>query len=273
MKRLARLVWLVAAVFMGGCDRSFIYYPERLAEARLRPLAQAAGLEPWTNAAGERIGWKTPVRPSTARSPRPAVILFHGNAGHAAQRAAYVAGFQRATEPQPWPVYLMEYPGYGSRPGEPSEPAFVHAAEEALAALSPIDHPRVYLAGESLGSGVACALAAQRPNRVAGLLLVTPFSSLREVARQHYPGWMVNLLLRERYDNAATLSRFTGPVAFLLAENDEIVPSELGRKLHDGYTGPKLLRVQAGQSHNTLSFNPTEAWWREVIAFWKRNEK
>ena len=75
-------------------------------------------------------------------------------------------------------------------------------------------------------------------------------------------------MLSERYDSQEALTRYEGPVAFLIAGNDEIVPAALGRKLYDGYQGPKWLREQAGAGHNTLDFDPRAQWWRELEEFW-----
>jgi len=125
----------------------------------------------------------------------------------------------------------------------------------------------VYLIGESLGSGVACHLAAVRPERIGGMLLVTPFTSLPDLAAQHYPAILTRWLLSERYDCAADLRSYAGPVAFLLAGQDEIVPTRLGQQLYDGYQGPKWLRIDARARHNTADYAPSAAWWGEVSGF------
>src|SRR5690606_26402997 len=143
-----------------------------------------------------------------------------------------------------WEVHVFEYPGYGAKPGSPGEKRFAVAAREAFEALGTEDERPVFLLGESLGSGVACSLAAEFPERVAGLVLVTPFTSLPDVAAHHYSFFPVRWLLRDRYENAEALQGYGGPLAVLLAGRDEIIPAALGRKLHDGYDGPKQLWVQ-----------------------------
>ena len=99
------------------------------------------------------------------------------------------------------------------------------------------------------------------------MLLITPFDTLRSVARAHYPGFLVGLLLREQYDSATALQAYRGPVGILLAERDEVVPAERGQALFDGYAGPKRLWVQAGRTHNSIDYHPDAAWWREAVAF------
>ncbi len=257
----------VLVAVMGGLfvltalQRQLIYYPEAAPEESLLRAATGIGLLDWRDDDGRLIGWRTdPVGDVSRR-----VVVFHGNAGHALYRQYFAAGFL-ALVPD-WQVYLFEYPGYGARPGEPSESTIKSAATDAVEALLAQAPGPLYLVGESLGSGVAAYIAGTMPARIAGLLLVTPFTSLADVAAEHYGMLPVRALLSERYNSLEALSRYAGPVAFLIAGRDEIVPAALGRKLYDSYQGPKWLREQAGAGHNTLDFDPAADWWRDVAEF------
>lgn len=242
-------------------QRQLIYFPERAGERELLARAAEIGLQPWRSRAGALIGWRSA---SLQRAERR-MLVFHGNAGHALYREYFAAGL--AATGAEWDTYLFEYPGYGARPGEPSEGAIIAAATRALEELLENDAPPLYLTGESLGCGVASTLAASFPEAVRGLLLVTPFTRLADVAAHHYPFLPVRLLLSERYDSVSALARYHGPVAFLLAGRDEVVPTALGRQLHDGYTGPKWLRIQPQAGHNSLDVSPAAPWWREFSEF------
>ena len=242
-------------------QRQMIYHPVVAGERALLAEAARLGLRPWRDERGDLIGWR---RESTGDGARR-MVVFHGNAGHALQRNYYVQGLRSLG--QDWEVYLFEYPGYGARPGSPSEDAIKSSAERAVRLLLGDGAHPVYLLGESLGSGVAAHLAAVFPTQVAGLLLVTPFTSLVEVAVHHFRWLPVRTLLQERFDSVAALSHYWGPIAFLLAGQDEVVPNELGQRLHDQYRGPKWLRVIPGVGHNTLPLYPGADWWREAAAF------
>ncbi len=137
-----------------------------------------------------------------------------------------------------------------------------------MAELLDQDAGPLYLVGESLGSGVATHLAREFGQQIAGVLLVTPFTSLTDVASKHYGFLPVRTLLSERYDSLDALKAYSGPVAFLMAGSDEIVPAALGRTLYESYDGPKWLREEPGAGHNSLSLGPSEPWWGEVVAFW-----
>jgi len=248
-------------IMLAALQRQLIYFPSKAQVDELSGLASRMGLQAWRDDAGKAIGWRTPGDPGA----RYRMLVFHGNAGYALNRGYFVTGL-RALGNQ-WDVFLFEYPGYGAREGTPSEVSFQAAATQALEGLLAADSRPVFITGESLGSGVASFLASRFPADVAGLLLVTPFSSLVDVAAHHYPFLPVRALLTERYDSREALSHYGGPVAFLLAGRDEVVTSELGRQLYDSYSGPKWLYVEAYAGHNTLPYSPGAPWWGEVSDF------
>jgi len=242
-------------------QRQLIYFPSKAGEQDLLQQGARIGVEVWRNEHGSAIGWK----PAKERNALKRMLVFHGNAGYALHREYFVAGFQSLGDE--WDVFLFEYPGYGARRGKPSEATFKTGATHALESLLRADTRPIYVIGESLGSGVASYLAGAFPEQVAGLLLVTPFSSLADVAAHHYPFLPVRTLLSERYDSVEALSRYKGPVAFLLAGRDEVVPTILGRQLYESYSGPKWLRVEARAGHNSIPYDPGAAWWGEVSKF------
>jgi pimeloyl-ACP methyl ester carboxylesterase len=210
---------------------------------------------------GALIGWRA-HKPSARRR----IVVFHGNGGYALHRSYYVEGLQ----PLGWEVYLFEYPGYGSREGSPGKDSFLATGRAAVDQLLAADSRPLYLLGESIGSGTACSLAADKPDRIAGLLLVVPFARLVEVAKTHFPYLPVGLILRDKYDNIASLAKYRGPVAFALAEDDEVIPAEQARKLHAAYAGPKLLVAFPEATHNNFPTHPEETWWRQVTEFLDR---
>ena len=258
------LAYAVSLAILAGCQRQLIYHPQRADENRLLNIARGEGLEPWRDEDDEIVGWRTPA--SGTNPAENAVVVFHGNAGYALHRTYYAEGFRAVPGADTWQVHLFEYPGYGSRCGRPSEKAIKRSADEAVRPLRE-KGMRVFLVGESLGSGVACYLAGKHPRDIAGLLLITPFTGFADVGRHHYPVFPVGLLLRERYDNRKALEAYRGPAVFLVAGRDEVIPAPLGLRLHEGYEGPKKLIVQEDRGHNTLMLQPQAAWWSEAAAF------
>ncbi len=247
---------IVALVVIAALQRKLIYYPERAAESHLLSLAERQEILPWRDAGGELIGWRF-------GSPDPShrLLIFHGNAGYALYRVYY-----EKILPPSWEAFVMEYPGYGARPGSPTETSLKKAAQDALDLLrQDASEVPLHLAGESLGTGVAAWLAGQNPKAVKGVLLITPMTSLVDVGAHHYPFLPVRWLMADRFDSVTALASYDGPAAFVLAGRDEVIPVELGRRLHETYPGPKRLLEQPGAGHNTLELDPT--WWRPAFEF------
>jgi pimeloyl-ACP methyl ester carboxylesterase len=254
------LVCVAIAVF----QRRLIYFPPVCSTEEAERMGRDEGLVRWTNPEGQPIGWKrlAPTQPAQGR-----VLVSHGNAGTAFQCGHYADVIQQAAALD---VFIVEYPGYADRPGKPSERALDESADESLRLLG--TNVPVYLVGESLGTGVAAYLAGRYPNKVAGVALLAPYNRLADVARSHYPILPVSLLLLDRFPAEDYLCHYTGPVAFLTAGGDSVVPEKFGRRLYDSYCGLKGLWRFAGGDHGTVMFLPPELW-AQIIAFWRGNSK
>jgi pimeloyl-ACP methyl ester carboxylesterase len=261
------LLYLAIVVLLLLLQRHFIYFPVRSREEDLLKSAESYGLMPWRDSSSRLIGWRSGDADVPALR-RNRLVVFHGNAGYALHRSYYVDGFRSLTEEKAgWEILLFEYPGYGSRPGPANEENIIRAGRLALSELLKDKSGPVFLLGESLGSGVAARLAAENPESIAGLFMVTPFTCLSDVGAKHYPIFPVRLILRDRYEVQQNLKKYQGAVAFLMAGQDEIVTPELGRKLFEEYPGRKRLWIQPGAGHNTLDFSPGAPWWQEVADF------
>ena len=253
-------------------QRYLIYFPSRAREDELLRQAERNGLRPWRDGGNQLIGWRTSLADG---SPKPInrLVVFHGNAGYALHRIYYVDGFHSIPNgPATWELFLFEYPGYGARPGSRSEENIAAAAKHALKDLLQEDSRPVYLVGESLGSSFASRLAAENPQSVSGLILVTPLTCMADVAASHYPILPARWILREHHDAQEHLKAYPGPVAFLVAGRDEVMKNNLGEKLYGQYTGRKRLWMQPGAGHNTLDLTIGSPWWREVADFLEHSQ-
>jgi pimeloyl-ACP methyl ester carboxylesterase len=256
------VLYLLLLLLVVVGQRKLVYFPSRAPYADLQSRARENGFEAWLNTAGHPIGW---WRPAPRGPSRGRVLVVHGNAGYALHRAAFADALQRAAAVD---IYLLEYPGYGGREGEPSESTFFAAGDEAIRSLPA--EPGVFVVGESLGTGVACYLAGKNPSRVLGLLLVAPYDQLANVAQDHFPFLPVSWLLRDRFDSLGHLSAYRGRVFIWLGQDDVVVPARFGRRLYDAFGGPKNLRATPGAGHEDVFREPAK-WWREVTDFWQLN--
>jgi pimeloyl-ACP methyl ester carboxylesterase len=217
-----------------------------------------ASFAPWP----EPGGFRGLLAEPDGRAAIGTAIVFHGNAGHAGHRSYYAEALNRLG----LRVILAEYPGYGPRPGKPGEEALVDDAADTIAAASSRYGKPIVVVGESLGAAVAASASARDPERVAGLLLITPWDRLEHVAAHHYPWLPVRWLIRDRYDTVGNLRDSTLPVVIVLAEHDEIVPARLGRALHEALARPHELVVIPQASHNDWIARVDHGWWRNALA-------
>ena len=264
-----RIMWKIAIVLLTiygtslltlfFSQRSFMYHPNIGAEAGFLAKAKAHGVRPWRDESGKLIGWKR-----ENMGAKKKMLILHGNGGDALSRTYLMDGFEKIGG---WDFYVLEFPGYGWREGAATESTIMAAANDALKELQRKDDRPIFAGGESLGTGVACLLAAKNPDAIQGLFLVTPYTSTSDVAEGRFPFFPVRLLMQDRYDATRALKEYSGPVAVVLAGNDYIVPTRFGQALFDGYDGPKKLWIQPSAGHNTLDYDASAGWWKEVAHF------
>jgi fermentation-respiration switch protein FrsA (DUF1100 family) len=149
-------------------------------------------------------------------------------------------------------VLMLQYRGYGGNPGIPTEIGLYADGAAALDFLAAEGIPpnRLVLYGESLGSGVAVTLAAQR--EVAGLVLEAPFTSVAEVAQHHYSFMPASALVRDRFDSLAKIGGVRAPILILHGEQDRVVPIRFGRALFDAAPQPKEFWLSQEAGHGNL---------------------
>ncbi len=228
MSALLRLVVLLFAVYgavlalMYVFQRALLYFPDprhTLPAAAGLPEAREVQL---TTSDGEKlIAWQ--VAP---RGDKPVVLYFQGNAGALDLR---VERFRSVIADGTGLVALC-YRGYGGSTGKPSETGLIRdalAAYDFAAAHYPAQ--RLVLWGESLGTAVAIALAAERP--VGGLILDAPFTSIADVGAAAYPFAPVRWLIKDAFRSDRRIARVHAPILALHGERDTIVPIRFGERL------------------------------------------
>jgi fermentation-respiration switch protein FrsA (DUF1100 family) len=209
---------------------------------------------------GERLhGWWIPARGRAAGH----VLLCHGNAGNVGDRVPHAALLTAAG----FDVLLFDYRGYGRSSGRPSEEGTYRDARAARAALLSkpgVDAERVLYLGESLGGAVALALAFEEPP--AGLVLQSTFTSIRDMAKRHYP-FVPGSLVPDAYPSLRRIGGLRAPLLLIHGERDSIVPAMHADELFAAAPEPKRLHRVAGAGHNDLLTLAGDEWAR-TIASW-----
>ena len=237
----ALLAVAVALVLLRLGQRRLIYFPYGdVPEPSAVGLNAAQALQITTDDGVKLHAWFVPPRQPPSRFT---VIVFHGNAGNRSHRAPLAAALAERGAA----VVLFDYRGYGENGGSPSEEGLARdarAVRDHIAAMPGVDSSRIVYHGESLGASVALRLAMERPPMA--LVLRSPFTSLAEVGRFHYPLLPVGWLLRERYASLERIGGLERPLLVIAGGEDEVVPVEQSERLYAAAPEPKrLLRIES----------------------------
>jgi fermentation-respiration switch protein FrsA (DUF1100 family) len=206
------------------------------------------------------VGWYGRAAPG-----RPTVLYFHGNAGNLASRSERV----RKYIARGYGIFMPSYRSYSGSTGSPTERANVADAKLAYEALRKdgIAPDDIILYGESLGSGVAVQVAAEK--RVGGIVLDAPYTSIVDVAAGAYPFLPVRPFMIDRYDTMRYLRDVKAPLLVVHGEDDEVIPVTMGRAVYAAANGPKEIVTfpGAGHSDHHLHGSAEEIFrWIEALA-------
>ncbi|HTR02902.1 MAG TPA: alpha/beta fold hydrolase [Thermoanaerobaculia bacterium] len=248
---LAAFVLLVA--FLVLRQERLLYFPSRqLTSSPVDHGLEAADLAVVTDDAVRLYGWW--IRGSGRR----VLLYFHGNAGNVSDRLARA---KLLHDRLGLDVFLVDYRGYGRSEGSPSEDGLLRDARAIYrtAVEAGFRPEQIVVFGESLGAAVAIDLAARWA--CAGLVLETPFLSVREVARVHYP-FVPSWLVHDVFDNGSRIAEVGVPKLLFVAELDEVVPAAQGRRLFERARGVRELYVIPGAHHNDTFVVGGDRYWK-----------
>lgn len=175
-------------------------------------------------------------------------LLAHGNAGNLTQHAATL---RMLHDRHRLSVMVFDYRGYGKSEGEPDEAGLfqdARAARKWLANREKIPEGDIVLIGQSLGGSVMVDLAAEDGAR--GLVLLSTFTSLPDVASRHFPLLPARLVMQNRFDSIGKIGQYHGPLLQVHGENDKTVPLKLGKRLFTAANEPKRFVVGPSADHN-----------------------
>ncbi len=179
-------------------------------------------------------------------------VIYHG--GNAADLAGHCEVLFQGLAAN---ALLVNYRGYGQSEGTPGEKEMVAdgiAVLDLFCEEQQVPLSSIFLMGRSIGSGVSVQVAAARPE-IAGVILVTPYESIAAIARFQYPWLPIERMLRHPFRSIDYAPKLTIPALILLAEFDEVIPVETGRKLSEAWGGPKEI-ITLPTGHNDINESP-----------------
>ncbi|MBI84698.1 MAG: alpha/beta hydrolase [Planctomycetaceae bacterium] len=242
---LLALTYVLIAALLMIFEERLIFHPRRYPAGNWNPSAIPFEDVRFTATDGTNLhGWYVPHE-----QPRAYILYCHGNAGHLADREFLLRILHDHIHAT---VFIFDYRGYGRSEGRPNEAGVLldaRAARNAFAHQAKITPADMILMGRSLGGAVAVALAASE--QPLGLVLESTFTSLPDVAATLYPWLPVRWLLRSQFDSLTGIQSYPGPLLQSHGDRDEIIPFELGRRLHAPVAGPKQWITIPGGTHNS----------------------
>lgn len=245
------LLYLLGVALLYFLQRNLLFYPVPAVDGIARETIS------FNNDAISLHGWVL------NQGKQNALVYFGGNAEDITDN---ILLFEELFEN--YTVYLINYRGYGKSQGTPTEAALF---SDAIAIYDQImeQHSSISLMGRSLGSGVAVYLASKRD--IYQLFLLTPYDSIAEVAKTHYPYFPISYLIKDRFESIAYAAQLKASILILAAEFDQVVPVKHAERLRDRLTRSKVsYHLIAGAEHNNITAFPR---YREIIrAFINRAE-
>jgi len=259
-----RVILIVVAVaylgvlaFMYLQQRSLQYFPSRAATPpEALGLSGVSEQRVQTPDGETLVLWRAEARPGM-----PTILFFHGNGGALPDRAERMAFYQA----QGFGALFLSYRGYGASTGSVSEQGFITDALTAYDVLVKDGIPprKIAVVGESLGTGVAVQLAAQKP--VGAVALEAPFTAAVDVAAGIYWYLPVRWLMKDQYLSRDHIANVRVPLLIQHGDADRVIPVDQGRKLYDMANEPKELVILPGRGHDVIG--SPDVWAREVQFF------
>lgn len=254
--RILAISWVAIFAIVYFSQRQLMYLPT--GGGTPLPYRQLVGVEVGQLKAPDGVDltiWSAPAKPG-----KPTVVYFHGNGGSLNHCADHFRRFMS----EGWGFHAFSYRSFSGSGGRPSETANVSDAILAYDSLRArgIVAEDIVLFGQSLGSGVAVQVAAQRP--AAALILETPYSSVTDVAADAYWYLPVRLVIADRYESTTHIQKISVPTLILHGTRDDVIGVKFGRKLAAATPEPKRYVEYPDGDHFNLfeqgAWDDVKAW-------------
>ncbi len=247
MKMMTTIVLIIITIYLLICfvlyflQEKLIFFP---------PVAQESTYQKYKNNEifylknkQKTLGWKI----NNSEGFDKTILYFGGNA----EDVIYFN--EEAKQYRVKQLITFNYPGYGKSIGTPSQENLYKSALNSydwIIKKYGLNSQDIIVVGRSLGSSVATYLAANR--NVSGLILITPFDSIKSIAQKNYKFVPVSLLMKHPFPTVEYIKKVKIPVLILAAQKDELIPSENLKKLMKQTNNNTKLIEYKNSGHNTI---------------------
>lgn len=245
------------SVFLFFYQRKMIYFPRRYEPSYKMGLPPNTVELGYHTPSGNQVSFYIPPRTDPDEKLKTLWVFFGGNGALTLDWLLYLDQFPDKSSG----VLLVEYPGYGLCQGRPSYNSIMENSEAAFQALArqlkkePLELEKdLNVLGHSLGAATGLAFAARHP--VKRIILLAPFTSMKDMARRTV-GWPLCLILKDRFDNIASLDRLISraeppQIHIFHGEADEVAPFRMGESLAQRHPDKIAFHPYKGVDHNSI---------------------
>ena len=235
-------ILLLSVVFF--FQRNLLYHPSVDSYRKDQVVREPAEIEKvkiTTNDKIDLIGWFYNQDLGKFKT----ILFFHGNAGSLENRTYKLNHFKNLNVN----FLIIAWRGFSGNKGKPNEMGLYEDAESAIKWLKikGVNEKNIILYGESLGTGVAVEIAQNK--NYAGVILESPFTSMVNIGKKHYPFFPVSLLLKDKFESYKKINNIFVPVLIMHGKVDKIVPYDMGKKMYELANEPKFLYSQEYGDH------------------------
>jgi fermentation-respiration switch protein FrsA (DUF1100 family) len=238
------VVLFIACIF----QEKLIFHPEKLSADYSYNLSEHDKEVMLQTKDGEKINAILFTNPKN----KNVILYFHGNAGSLGNWQFIWQELMTLD----CNLFIIDYRCYGKSTGKFSENGFYIDAETAYEYLleNGYTSESIIIYGRSLGSGVAVNLAINK--KAKALILETPFSALKDLAKEKYSFLFPGLFLKYDFDNFSKMENLAIPALLIHGDNDNIIPLSHSKVLFEKIKGAKQMFIVKGGGHNNLAEFP-----------------
>ena len=163
------------------------------------------------------------------------ILFLHGNAGSLENRIHKINHLKDINVN----FLIISWRGFSGNRGNPTEKGLYEDARSAVRWLKSkgISENNIIIYGESLGTGVAVEIGQN--NNFGGIILESPFTSMVDAGKNHYPYLPIKFLLKDKYDSENKIKNIKSPILVMHGKVDDIVPFSMGQKMYELANQPK----------------------------------
>ena len=235
-------VLLLASVFF--FQRNLLYHPSvdnYLKDQSINEPTEIEKVKITTNDQIDLVGWFYNKNLDKFKT----ILFFHGNAGSLENRT-YKLNHLKDLNVN---FLIIAWRGFSGNEGKPKEMGLYEDADSAIKWLKMkgINEKDIILYGESLGTGVAVEIAQNKS--YAGVILESPFTSMVNMGKKHYPFFPVRFLLKDKFESYKKITNVSVPILIMHGKDDKIVPYDMGKKMYELANEPKFFYSQEYGDH------------------------